>query len=92
MSAKVRQGSTYLLPRVNQEVSHGQKGVQQGGKLTGTGTGAVDGLIGAYQGQSVSLSADGDTFIAGGETIPMRVRRGCLYGIRPECRDLPPRR
>ncbi|HTY58345.1 MAG TPA: T9SS type A sorting domain-containing protein [Bacteroidota bacterium] len=37
---------------------------QQGGKLVGTG--AVDGLIGASQGQSVSLSADGNTAIVGG--------------------------
>jgi len=37
---------------------------QQGTKLVGSG--AVDGFIGARQGQSVSLSADGNTAIVGG--------------------------
>ena len=37
---------------------------QQGSKLVGTG--AVDGFIGARQGQSVSLSSDGNTAMIGG--------------------------
>ncbi len=41
----------------------GSTWTQQGGKLAGTG--AVDGLSGARQGESVSISADGNTAIIG---------------------------
>jgi hypothetical protein len=37
---------------------------QQGSKLVGTG--AINGLLGAYQGWSVALSADGNTALVGG--------------------------